>query len=54
MQGKKRAFKVNFCGDEGGLLETKGHQEECRMRLLGSHRTAHLDIPYSYSIFHNF
>ena len=47
-------LKINLCGDKDELFEFKEHQEIRRMALLASHRTTHLDIPYSRSNFYNF
>ena len=43
-RGKNVLWKIIFCGDKDESFETKGYQEQCRMALLGSHMTAHLDI----------
>ena len=50
-RGKNALLKINLCGNKDKSFKSKGHQELCRMTLLGSHRTVHLDLPYSRSIF---
>ena len=45
IQKKKCVLKMNVCGAKYASFKRKGHQEQCRIALLGSHSTAHLDIP---------
>ena len=45
-RGKNALLKINLCGNKDKSFKSKGHQELCRMTLLGSHRTVHLDVPY--------
>ena len=47
----KTCFEKQFFEEAGPCFETKGHQEHCRIALLGSHRIAHFDNPIFTYIF---